>query len=166
MADQPQPATLPNTGAAHVVAFAVRCAAAASLSYLAANALHLPHPVWAAMSGVIVSQESYGETRHAAMGRLIGTIVGIVVAVVVGTLTARLGIGVAAQMAIAVAITAVAADRYPAIRVCMWTCPIIFLTADPGTPLLTTSVHRGAEVLIGAAIGAALHLVAHGVRRE
>lgn len=140
--------------------FVLRCTGAATLAYLLAVALDLPHPVWAAMSGLIVSQERLAETRRAAAGRLVGTVVGIAIALLVGTLTAPLLDSLAARMALAVAVAAIVADRYPPLRVCMWTCPIIFLTADPGTPLLATGLHRGAEVFLGAVVGAVLHIAA------
>jgi uncharacterized membrane protein YccC len=37
----------------------------------------LPEVLWAAMSGVIVSQERLRETRSSLMGRISGTLLGI-----------------------------------------------------------------------------------------
>jgi uncharacterized membrane protein YccC len=148
------------------IAFVLRCSGAATLSYLAALAVGLPHPVWAAMSGVIVGQEQLGETRQATVGRLVGTLLGVAVAVLVGGLTAPLGTGVAIQIALAVALCAVAARRYPVIRVCMWTSPIVFLMADPATPLIVVGLYRGTEVLLGGTIGAMLHVIAEAVIRR
>jgi uncharacterized membrane protein YccC len=153
------------TKLARDVAFVLRCSGAATLSYLAALAVGLPHPVWAAMSGVIVGQEQLGETRQATVGRLLGTLLGVAVAVLVGGLTAPLGTGVAIQIALAVALCAMAARRYPVLRVCMWTSPIVFLTADPATPLILAGLYRGAEVLLGGTIGAMLHVMAEAVIR-
>lgn len=144
----------------------LRCSAAATLSFLLAQAVGLPHPVWAAMTGVIVSQEKLGDTRQATVGRFVGTLLGVVIAVVIGTLAQRTGAGAAAEIAIAVALAAVAARHHPAIKVCMWTCPIVFLTATPGTPLWEVGLFRGAEVLLGGATGAALHVLAeHAIAR-
>jgi uncharacterized membrane protein YccC len=139
------------------VAFVLRCSAAATGALLLARAVGLPHPVWAAMSGIIVSQENLTQTHNATVGRLCGTVIGVVIAVTVGHLLAPLHAGVAVQMAVAVALAAVVARRYPLLRVCMWTCPIVFLTSDKETPLLMVGLYRGAEVLLGGLLGALLH---------
>lgn len=139
------------------IAFVLRCSGAATLSYLLANAVGLPHPVWAAMSGVIVGQEKLDETRSATIGRVFGTVVGVAVAVVVGSLLEPLRADVAVQMAMAVAVAAIVARRYPMLRVCMWTCPIVFLSTDAATPMTVVGIQRGAEVLLGGVIGALLH---------
>jgi uncharacterized membrane protein YccC len=150
---------------ARYVAFVLRCSAAATFSYMLASAIGLPHPVWAAMSGIIVSQEKLTETRSAMAWRLIGTVIGIVVAVAVGSLTAPLGADVAIQIALAVGLCAIVARRYPAVRVCMWTGPIVFLTVDPGMPLYMVGLYRGTEVFLGGLVGAALHAVSEAVIR-
>ena len=146
-------------------AFVLRCSAAATLSYLLAGAVGLPHPVWAAMSGVIVSQDSFADTRASMAGRLLGTVIGIATAVAVGLSTAPFGASLAVQMALAVALCAVIARRHTALRVCMWTCPIVFLTADASTPIAVAGLYRGTEVVLGAAVGGALHVVAEVVIR-
>lgn len=139
------------------VAFVLRCSGAATVSYLLANAIGLPHPVWAAMSGVIVGQEKLDETRSATVGRLFGTVVGVAVAVTIGSLLEPLHADVVVQMGVAVAVAAVIARRYPMLRVCMWTCPIVFLSSDAATPLAVVGFQRGAEVLLGGVVGALLH---------
>ena len=145
------------------IAFVLRCSAAATCSYLLADALRLPHPVWAAMSGVIVSQENLTQTHNATVGRLFGTVIGVVIAVTVGHFLMPLHAGVAVQMALAVALAAVVARRYPIVRVCMWTCPIVFLSADRGMPLRMVGFYRGAEVLVGGLLGAALHWISERI---
>ncbi|WP_337268476.1 FUSC family protein [Oryzifoliimicrobium ureilyticus] len=145
------------------IAFVLRCSGAATVGYLVAQTAGLPHPVWAAMSGIIVSQEKLGDTRQATIGRFIGTLLGVSIAVMIGTLFDRIGTDVAVDIAVAVALAAVAARRYPWIRVCMWTCPIVFLTATPGVPLWEVGASRGAEVLLGGIVGAVLHFVAECV---
>lgn len=145
------------------VAFVLRCSGAATLSYILSQAIGLPHPVWAAMSSVIVSQDRLGDTRQATIGRFIGTLVGVIIAVIVGTLAQGVGAGTAVEIATAVGLAAIAARRFPLIKVCMWTCPIVFLTATAGTPLWQVGLFRGAEVLLGATIGVVLHLLAEAV---
>lgn len=140
--------------------FVLRCSGAATLSYALGVAVGLPHPVWAAMSGVIVSQEKLGDTRRATIGRFVGTVFGIAIAVAVGLLAQAFGAGKAVEIAVAVAFAAMAARRHPAIRVCMWTCPIVFLTVTAQTPLWEVGLCRGAEVVLGGTVGALLHLLA------
>lgn len=148
------------------VAFVARCSAAATGALLLARAVGLPHPVWAAMSGIIVSQENLTQTHNATVGRLFGTVVGVAIAVTVGKLLVPLHAAVAVQMAVAVALAAVVARKYPLLRVCMWTCPIVFLSSDKETPLLMVGVYRGAEVLLGGVLGAALHWISEmAIRR-
>jgi uncharacterized membrane protein YccC len=138
---------------ARELAFVTRCSGAATLSFVVAQALGLPHPVWAALTGVIVSQE-------ATLGRFAGTLLGVTIAVVLGSLGEWIGAGTAAKIAVSVALAAVVARRRPLIRVCMWTCPIVFLTAAPELPLWRVGLYRGAEVMLGGIVGAGLHWVA------
>lgn len=147
------------------ILFVLRCSAAATLSILLAEAVGLPHPVWAAMSGVIVSQDRLGDTQQATVGRFLGTLTGVAIAVAVGLAAARFGTGKTVEVAVAVAIAAVVARRWPIVRVCMWTCPIVFLTATPGTPIWEVGLFRGSEVLLGGAVGVMLHIVSEAALR-
>lgn len=148
---------------ARELAFVVRCSGAATLSFILAQAVGLPHPVWAAMTGIIVGQEKLGDTRQATLGRLFGTVLGIGIAVTVGLLAQSIGAGTATKIAVSVAIAAVIARRHSLMRVCMWTCPIVFLTATPDLPFWRVGVYRGAEVMLGGVVGAVLHLAAEMV---
>ena len=49
---------------------------------------------------------------------------------------------------------------YPAVRVCMWTGPIVLHTAEPSTAIIMVAFFRGSEVMIGVLVGAALHWTA------
>lgn len=141
-------------------AFVVRCSGSATLAYLLASALDVPHPAWAAMTAVVVVvQDNLAETRSAVLWRVVGTILGIVVAVAVVTASPLVGAGQAMEIAMAVAICAVIARRYPLVRVCMWTAPIVFLTIDPNVPPMMVGIYRGAEVILGGLVGVAVHAV-------
>ena len=142
------------------LAFVLRCSGAATLSFVLAGAVALPHPGWAAISGIIVGQEKLGDTRQATIGRFFGTLVGVGIAVAIGMMGEWLGTNIIVEMTIAVALAAVAARRFPSLRVCMWTCPLVFLTGTPGTPLWEAGLFRGTEVLLGGLVGAVLHLLA------
>jgi uncharacterized membrane protein YccC len=142
------------------VAFVIRCSLAASLSYLIASAIGLEHPIWAAMSGIIVSQESLEATRRATIWRIAGTLVGICVAVAAGSLLDLLAAPTALQIGVGVALCSILARRWPDLKVAMWTAPIVYLTIAPGISLTEAGLWRGLEVLVGGAVGALLHWLA------
>lgn len=142
------------------IAFVLRCSAAAALAYLAARGVGLPHPVWATMSGIIVSQEKLNDTSRAALWRLTGTLVGVVSAVIIGGALVAFAAPVPLQLAGAVCFCAVLVRLWPNLRVSMWTAPIVLLTVDPGDTILQTGIWRGSEVLLGGLIGIAFHALA------
>ncbi len=124
--------------------FAGRCAVSGAGAYLLAAGIGLPHPVWASVSSLIVSQESLDATRHSVIGRVIGTIAGAIVAILVCELGHRIGLGTAVI------------DR-PSIRVSLWTCPVVLLTITPGLSVEHAGLMRSCEVIIGAFTGGLLH---------
>ena len=67
------------------IAFIMRCAGAAMVSLVLAQAIGLSHPVWASMTGIIVSQDRFSDTGQATLGRCIGTLIGVAIAVLVGS---------------------------------------------------------------------------------
>ena len=138
-------------------AFVIRCAGAATLALWAAVALGLPESVWAAMSALIVSQERLQDTRASLVGRIFGTLLGIGITGLVSIAASRVTASTSAQMAIAVALCAVIVREFPRLRAALWTCPVIFLTAQPSIPILTVAAYRGAEVILGAVIGWVCH---------
>ena len=148
------------------IIFVVRCSSAATLSYILANAIGLPYPVWASISGIIVSQEKLIETHNAMAGRFFGTLIGTASTVVVSSLLSPYDVGIAGQMTIAVAICAIIAFNYPALRLCMWTCPIVFLSANPMTSIFITGLYRSSEVILGSIVGVMLHTVAEAIIRH
>jgi uncharacterized membrane protein YccC len=142
---------------ANRIAFAVRCAASGTLAYLLATAVGLPHPVWASMSSLIVSQESFDATRDSIAGRIMGTVIGVLVAVLVGEAANRIGAGIAIQIAVAVGICALFAEGRPSIRVSIWTCPIVLLTVPLDASVTHAGLMRGSEVLLGSLVGGLIH---------
>ena len=139
------------------IAFVARCSGAATVAFELGSALGLPEAVWAAMSAVIVSQGQLHETRTSLRGRILGTLLGIVVTIAVSEVTSRMVASTAVQMAMAVAICAIVVREFPQLRVAMWTCPIILLTARPDVPIVMVALHRGSEVILGAVVGWAFH---------
>ena len=121
-------------GAAGLVVFVVRCSSSATLAYILGLAVGLSYPMWASISAVVVSQEQLGETWASVGSRIAGTVLGVCVAIAVNAAAARFGVGVAPQVALSVAVCAGIAHWHPAIRVSMWTCPIVLLTGISPTP--------------------------------
>ena len=148
------------------LAFAVRCAFTAAAAPLLAQALGLPHPVWASMSGLIVSQESLEATRSSIAGRVAGTILGAAIAVLVGIAGRHQGLALEAQIASAVAICARLVKGRPTLRVCLWTCPVVLLTGAPEPSIAHVGVMRASEVILGALLGGIVHRVSYELARR
>lgn len=144
--------------------FVLRCALAAALANLAAELLGLSHSVWASMSALIVSHEKLSSTRAQVTGRIAGTVIGALVALAVHRLGAPLGTNL--QLALAVAVCALIASGRPTLRVCLWTCPLVLLTASPEESPEFTAMSRAVEVLLGAVIGGAMHYVEAALLRR
>jgi uncharacterized membrane protein YccC len=142
---------------ARAIVFVARCSGAATVAYELALSLGLAEAMWAAMSAVIVSQERLHETRSFLKGRILGTLLGIAIAVSVSEATSFWAASTSEQMALAVAVAALVAHRFPQLRVAMWTCLIILLTARPSVPVAVVALHRGGEVILGAVVGWAFH---------
>jgi uncharacterized membrane protein YccC len=137
--------------------FALRCSGAATLSYLVGGWIGLPHPIWATVTALIISQERYEDTQWALVSFLLGTCIGIACALAVAALGSYLAAGVTVQLAVGVALCGWVAQLNPNLRVCMWTCPLVLLTNDTSRSIAMVALDRGAEVAIGALIGAGLH---------
>lgn len=140
-----------------MVSFVIRCAGSATLAYLLALVLQLPHPVWASMSALIVSQENIHATRDSMSGRIIGTLLGALIALIVHRSGLWLNVPLAWQLALAVGICAVIAKGRPTIRVCLWTAPLVLLTSSADVTPELTALFRTGEVLLGVLIGGGLH---------
>ncbi|WP_158240690.1 FUSC family protein [Telmatospirillum siberiense] len=145
--------------------FAVRCSLSAVLSYVVALRLGLPYPVWAPMSALIVSQEDLKTTRHAVTGRIAGTVLGVAIALIVAEFGDFMAIPEWLQLSLGVGICALCAKGRPAMRVSLWTCPLVLLTRIPSLSTEMTGLFRGSEVVIGAVVGGLAHLGENWLRR-
>lgn len=110
------------------------------------------------MSALIVSQERLVDTRRSLTGRLVGTVLGMAAAVAVDAVALPLGLPMALQIALTVALCAIPARRRPALRVSMWTGPIVLLTPTVHLNVAAVALFRGAEVVLGSLVGAGLHV--------
>ena len=148
----------------HTALFVFRCTSAATGALAAAAALGLEHPVWSAMSALIVSQEQLDATRSSVISRILGTVIGIGTACAVNFLIARFGASLYVQVAVAVLICALLVHRFPQIRVSLWTCTLI-LASSAATEVSTVGLYRGEEVILGTLIGGLFHAVAEAMLR-
>jgi uncharacterized membrane protein YccC len=136
-----------------LVTFVARCTAAATIAYLSARAVGLPHPLWTCIFALVGSQDDEKKIFSIIGGRIGGTIIGVIVAIAVGAVTHQLKLDLVWQISIAVAICAMLAWGRPAIQLCMWTAPIIFLSASPTESIASVGFYRGCEVILGILIG-------------
>lgn len=148
-----------------ILCFAVRCSLSAVLAYVVALRLGLPYPVWAPMSALIVSQEDLKTTRHAVTGRIAGTALGVAIAMIVAKFGDVVSLSEWVQLSLGVGICALCAKGRPAMRVSLWTCPLVLLTQIPSLSTEMTGLFRGSEVIIGAIVGGLAHLVEDWLRR-
>jgi uncharacterized membrane protein YccC len=139
--------------------YVLRCAAAAAIAYQLAVLVGLPHPVWAPMSALVVSQGTATATLQSIWHRCLGTLAGAAAALLISWLGGFVGMGVTLQVAMAVALCATIAIEEPQLRVCLWTCPLLLTSgvAGPAAALVATS--RVVEVILGAAVGGLLAAV-------
>jgi uncharacterized membrane protein YccC len=144
----------------HAIIYVVRCTLSATLALAAAQWLELPHPVWASVSALVVSQDRIEDTRASLSGRLLGTLTGVAIAILVGSVARLADIGSIVQLAGATILCASIVRARPDWRVCMWTAAIVLLTATPQQPVISTGLLRGAEVLLGGLIGTVAHELA------
>jgi uncharacterized membrane protein YccC len=139
--------------------FVIRCATAASLAYGLATLVGLQQPLWATMSALIVSQESVTATLASIHGRFVGTLIGVAVALLVNSAGRVIGLPLVLQIGIGAALCATAAMGRPAIRVCLWTCPLVLVTAASGPAPALVAVIRASEVILGAVVGGLTHII-------
>lgn len=142
------------------IAFVIRCSGAATVALELASLLGLPEALWAAMSAIVVSQEHLHETRSSLAGRILGTLLGVGVTVAVSKFASWTATSILVQMTITVAICALVVIKLPKLRVAMWTCPIILLTAEPSVPIIMVALYRASEVILGAFVGGVFHWAA------
>ena len=138
--------------------FIFRCAVAGSLAYLVADHIGLHHAIWAPISALVVSQEDIAGTLSSVQGRVVGTLFGAAVALFVHWLGALVNAPLVFQLAAAVALCAPYAAARPRSRVCLWTCPLVLITASSTGTQDIIAVFRSSEVVLGAIVGGLVHV--------
>ncbi len=146
--------------AATEVRAALRLTLAALLSYLAASALRLDAPYWAALSAMIVLGESAGGIIHAGWLRVLGTLVGVAVGLALVNLMPH-------RHLLAACLGVVLATLGCRLVGMAWAnCKLAGLTAvmltliRPDDPReITIGLARSADIVLGVVVGAALGLL-------
>ena len=147
--------------------FMLRCCLSALIAWQSAIWLHLPHPFWAPMSALIVSQEELKTTNQAVLRRIAGTILGAVVALAVAEISGWwLHWSLTWQLMLCVAVCAACSKWRPALRVSLWTCALVLLTQSKDASAEQTALWRGTEVLIGAFVGGLAHMLDSRLHRK
>ena len=141
-------------------AFVARSSGAATLAYLISFWIGLPYPVWSTIWALIVSHEKLSETRSLLSDRILGTGLGIGVALGIAAGTSQFGATVSTQIALGVALCAIVAREWPALRVGMWTSSIVVLAAHDSSSTAMTAFYCGSVVILGAVIGGSFHWAA------
>lgn len=141
-----------------------RCTGAATGALALGAALGMEHPVWSAMSALIVSQEQLDATKASVFSRILGTVIGIGTACLVNFLIARFGASLYVQVAVAVLVCALLVHRFPQLRVSLWTCTLI-LASSAATDVSTVGLYRGEEVILGTLIGGLFHAASEAMLR-
>jgi uncharacterized membrane protein YgaE (UPF0421/DUF939 family) len=129
----------------------LRAAVAAILAFGVAQLLHLPHPVYALISAIIVTDLQAVETRRLAVPRLIGTLIGSLFGAAMNSVLPPslwvLGVGIMISMFVTQLIALPATGK-----VAGFVCAIILL--DHGDAPWTYALYRMIETALG--IGAAM----------
>ncbi|HUI14926.1 MAG TPA: FUSC family protein [Xanthobacteraceae bacterium] len=137
------------------LALSVRMTIAALASYLLAQALQLPLPLWAVLTAVIVTQMSVGRSLKATFDYLAGTIGGAIYGGAIGVLISYTNeAALLAGLAVAVAPLALIAAINPRFSVAPITAIIVVLipTMTHATAI-SSAIDRVTEVALGGFTG-------------
>ena len=133
----------------------VRSATAATIAYAVAEGLGLPGPIYALISGVMVTDLDPAKSRSLAVPRILGTAIG-------SALGGALGVGLVA-VAIAAAMLVAHVLRKPeAAKLAGYVCALVMLTH--GSDAWAYAWWRCVETLIGIGAAVALSFVPKLVR--
>ena len=105
----------------------------------------------------MVPQERLADTNNSLWGYILGTLVGIGGGGMASVVASRLAIDMAGQIALSVVFCAIMARAWPSTRVCMWTGPIVLLTAEPALPVTHARSTAVPKLFSARSSGAASH---------
>ena len=135
---------------------AARAAIAASLSLLAAQGLALPHPIYAMIGAVIVTDLDPAKTRALTIPRMTGTALGAVLGAIllpiVGTGVWSVALGIFIAM-----LACQAAGKKDAAKLAGYVCALVLM--EHGDEAWTYAAYRFAETFVGVAMAVLVSLV-------
>jgi len=143
------------------VALSVRVTTAALVAYALAQLVHLPLPLWAVLTAVIVTQMSVGRSLMATFDYLVGTLGGAIYGGAIGVFIPHASvIALFAVLALAVAPLALVAAINPRFSVAPITAIIVLLipTMTHASPFVS-ALDRVIEVAIGGVTGLIISFV-------
>jgi uncharacterized membrane protein YccC len=140
------------------LALAIRAIAAALVALVVAQLLHLPLPLWAVLTALIVTQLSVGRALKATFDYLVGTFGGALYGGAIGVLLPHDGeAALLAVLALAVAPLAFVAALNPRFSVAPITAVIVLLVPTfTHTGPLNSALDRVVEVAVGGGTGFAV----------
>jgi uncharacterized membrane protein YgaE (UPF0421/DUF939 family) len=134
----------------------LRAAVAAVLAFGAAQLLQLPHPLYAMISAVIVTDLQPSETPKLAFPRLVGTMIGSTFGAAINTLISpspwSLGLGIMIAM-----FTTQLISQPTAAKVAGYVCGIVLL--DHGDAPWTYGFFRMVETALGIGAGMCVSVI-------
>jgi uncharacterized membrane protein YccC len=144
------------------LALSLRVTASAVLSLAASHVLHLPIPLWAVLTAVILTQLSVGKSLGATADYFIGTVGAAVYAGAVGVLIPS---PLWAGLVIAVGPAALLAALNPRLSAAPFTVVLVFLapTITHAGPI-TSALERLLEVAVGGTVGLLVSLLVFPAR--
>lgn len=139
----------------------LRMSLAAVLSYLLSESLHLPLPLWAVLTAVIVTQMSVGKSVKATLDYMEGTVGGAIYSGLIASLFPQAsGAAVPVVLVLAIAPLALLAARSPRFAIAPFTAATVLLL--PSVTHLTTfqsAFYRVVEVALGCAVSLPVSLI-------
>ena len=143
------------------LALSIRVTIAALASLALAQLLHLPWPLWAVLTAVVVTQMSVGRSLKATFDYLVGTLGGAIYGGAIGVLVPHSNeIALLAVLALAVAPLAFIAAMNPRFSVAPITAIIVLLLPEitHGSPL-ASAFDRVIEVALGGVTGSVVSVL-------
>jgi uncharacterized membrane protein YccC len=137
------------------LALSIRVTISALVALALAQVLHLPLPLWAVLTAVVVTQMSVGRSLKATLDYLVGTVGGAIYGGAIGIFVPHSGeIALLAVLALAVAPLALVAALNPRFSVAPITAIIVLLipTMTSASPI-ASAVDRVTEVALGGVTG-------------
>ncbi|MFZ0559635.1 MAG: FUSC family protein [Methylovirgula sp.] len=139
----------------------LRMSVAAVLTYLLSQALHLPLPLWAVLTSVIVTQMSVGKSLKATVDYMEGTLGGAVYSGIVGALFPQAGgIAIPLMLAVAVAPLALLAATSSRFAAAPFTAVMVLLIPSmTHVSPVYSAFYRVVEVALGCVVAVCVSLL-------